>query len=346
MNAIRLVSCRIAAMVVLLVTAVCLSAAADPANYSDKDFGLRLASAFIRFTEVSSSGGATAANRWSSAINPASAGWTEVPSECGIVVAPYYSPIFFNADSVVHVVGESLSWDAGEWGTFQPALSQIRSNRQTNRQGLVFDYAVDTVRALWARRWGKLGFGATTSFSEAEVVHKMGPMRVSESHAENYRFRVGALYEPAEKWLAGAVLEYGFSPYRANATVVGPFGPINVKMTGTQEQGVFRPGISYEYSQYSTVFFDYQYGVFYSDRGTLNSHRFSTGIDHRLLEWLFVRGGASIDARGNVGATCGIGGYLSEWCSFDLGYRYDMLPELRPEFGRSHVLQSTFSVRF
>jgi len=330
----------------VLIVVASSSAFADPSDYSDKDFGLRLASAFIRFTEVSASGGETVANRGSSSINPAAAGWTELPGELGLILAVYYSPIFFDAGTDVHVIGESLTYETEDWGTFQPAVSQIRSNRKTNLQGLDFDYSVDTVRFLWAKRFGEVGIGTEFCFSEAEVDLDFGPVPVSESNAESYRFRLGGLYEPAEHWLAGLAIEYGFAPYRATAQVLGPFGPMEVRMTGTQEQFVLRPGLSYEYTQYSSVYCDYQYGVFFSDRGTLNSHRFSGGVDHRLLEWLFVRGAASVDVRGNVSGTCGLGAYLSEWFSVDLAYQYDRFPELRPEFGRSDLLQLVFGARF
>ena len=69
-------------------------------------------------------------------------------------------------------------------------------------------------------------------------------------------------------------------------------------------------------------------------------------MDHRLLEWLWVRASAFVDGRGNASGTCGLGAYLSRRCSLDLGCQYDPLPELQPEFGRSHVLQLDFSARF
>ena len=123
-------------------------------------------------------------------------------------------------------------------------------------------------------------------------------------------------------------------------------GPMPVKFDGTEQQYIFRPGLSYEYAPLSTVFVDYEYGNYMTMFDELIDHRFSTGIDHRLLEWLFVRGAVSFDSLGNVGGSGGLTIFPARWCSLDMGYLFDMFPELRPEFGRSHTFQITFSVRF
>ena len=315
-------------------------------DYSDKDFSLRLAPAFLRFTEVSAVGGETVANRFSSAINPASAGWLALPQKLGLVAAPYYSHVCLDSGTRLHIVGESLTWDTRKWGTIQPTLSQVRSNHDVHRLGLEFDYRVDTVQVQWAKRFGQWGLGAMFNFAEAEIVQKLGAVRMAEGHAESYRFRLGGLVEPADKWLLGLMVEYGLHPWRSSTRVLGAQGFTTVRMDGTQNQLLLRPGISYEYAKLSVVFLDYQYGSFFNQFGCLQHHRVSAGVDHRVLDWLFVRAGASFDARGNMGWTCGASVQLAEWCGIDFGYQYDVLPELRPEFGRSHTLQLTFSARF
>jgi len=345
MASTRSIWCSRGGMVLVSALLAVATAAQAGTDYSGKDFSVRFPSAFIRFTEVSAGGGGSSASRWSSAINPASAGWLNLPSKLGWVVAPYYSHIFFDAGTQIRVTGESVTWDTRKWGTFQPTMAQLRSNRATNRQGLLFDYSVDTFQLIWAKRFGKWAAGANFNFAQAEVVYKMGGFRVSETHAESYRFRFGGLYEPAEKWLIGLTAEYGFAPYRTTAWPQGPFGPA-VRMRGTQQQFIVRPGVSYEYAKYSTVFLDYQYGSFFGKRGSLDHNHFAVGVDHRLLQWLFLRAGATMDAKGNHGWNVGAGIYLSEWCGLDLGYLQHTLPELRPEFGRVHVIQITFSVRF
>jgi hypothetical protein len=291
----------------------------------------------------------------SSAINPAATDWLDVPGRKGITVAPYYSGICFEKGTWLGVYGESLTMDTHSIGTLQPAMAQIRSNRNTDRFGRVFDYRVDTMLLQWGKRFGSWGIGACFNFNEAEVVQKLGGLRISESNAESYRFRVGALWEPADKWLVGLVAEYGFAPYRAEATAVIPFfGVMQFKSEGTAHQFVLRPGISYEYAEHSTVFLDYQFGAFFTDEDRIprahtermNSHRFSAGVNHRLLDWLFIQGGASVDVRGNFGFTAGCNIFFSENISLSLGYQYHVLPELRPELGQAQVLQATLSFAF
>ena len=345
---------------IILAGIVCITSAAHAGSaYGDKHFAVRLAPAFIRFTEVSALGGETVANRFSSAINPASTAWTEIPGH-GVVVAPYYSRIHFQNGTNLDLYGESITYDTKKYGTFQPTLSQIRSNEETHRLGLDFDYNVDTFQLQWGKRFDNFAVGATFNFAEADIIQDglvlapvppigLVPTFVrSHGEAESYRFRLGGLYEPCEKWLIGAIVEYGFAPWRSRVmtTVLDP--PIMMKTheSGTQHQFLFRPGVSYEYAERSTVFLDYAFGSYVHQAGQLKSHRFSAGVDHQLLPFLFVRVAGSVDVRGNARITCGLTAFFAEWGSVELGYQYNMLPELRPEFGRAQAIQAALSLRF
>jgi hypothetical protein len=340
---------RRAAGLALVLLSIGPAAGAD-GDYSDMSFSVRMPAVFIRFTEVEAMGGQTAANRHSSAINPAAAAWTEAPSPLNLHTIPsaFFSHIDFDEGTRLHVTGEALTIGLGEWGVFQPAMAQIRSNRASMRSGAIFDYRVDTLRGVWAKRWGDLALGSEFSFSEAETKFDAFGMRVSESKAENYRLRLGGLYQPAEKWLVGLVSEYGFAPYRAeNFTFIPPFGPIvKTKFNDTPQQFVLRPSASYEYMPDCTTYLDYQYGAFFDKLDTLHSHRLNGGVQHRLYQWLYGRLGGGLDLRGNVSGTIGASVHFAEWGSFEVGYLYNMFPELRPEFGRSHTLQAVLSLRF
>jgi len=347
----------------VLLAAALLAAAPLPAragsDYSNHDFSVRFAAGFIRFTEVSTMGGESAANRYSSAINPAAAGWLSLPGKLGIVAAPYYSHICFGEGTDIRVSGEALVWDSRQWGTFRPVLAQIRSNDETLRNGMKFGYTTDTGELTWAKRFGNCAFGANFNFAEAETTMSgrfstMGlTTRVhTEGEAESYRFRFGGLWEPAEKWLIGSVFEYGFQPFRSRTVTrtAIPQPPMTLTSTmsdeGTQQQFIFRPAVSYEYAPMSCVYADYQYGAFFNKYDELHAHHFTVGVDHRLLECLMGRTSVTFDAKGNVGFAVGTTLFVSEWCSIDFAYQYDMLPELRPDFGRSHTLQGTIALRF
>lgn len=330
-------------------------------DYSDKEFSVRLPPAFIRFTEVSAVGGATVANRYSSAINPAATDWTHLPQK--FTIAPYYSAIMFREGTNLHLTGESLTWQTGHWGTFQPTLSQVRSNTARTKLSLTFDYSVDTAQVQWGKRWGTWGVGATFNVAKAKIVQKgtvpqfvpgvgLVPTYVrTEGNAESYRFRAGTLFEPCKNWLVGAIFEYGFQPFRSETRLTMPAGQAGLVTTtrkdgGTQHQFLLRPGVAWHIDELSSVWMDYAMGMYCGESDRLWDHCFSAGIDRRVLPWLVLRGSLSLDTRGNAGGGVGASVFLGRQCSLEVGYQYNMLPELQPELGRAHTLQCALSVRF
>jgi hypothetical protein len=345
----------LALLVLILFPSIVLYAS----DYSNNDFSVRLPPAFLRFTEVSTMGGETAANRFSSAVNPASLNWTTLPGKNGIVASPYYSFLNFQAGMNLNLFGESMTWDSQSWGVFQPTLSQIRTNNTTARDGLTFDYQVNVGQVQWGKRFGNYSLGADLNFARADISRKgtlmsqipglpmMIPVDVdTKTSANSYRGRIGGLYLPTEKLLLGMILEYGFQPYLTKTTTrtnlpLLPFPVLqNTETSGTQQHFILRPGLSYEYAKRSTLYLDYQMGIFKSDRDNMTDHRFNTGIEHNLFQWLFARLGTSFDLKGNFGISAGLGAYLAKWCSIQLAYQYNMLPEIEPEFGQAQTIQS------
>ena len=337
------------AVVLVAALLVSPSLAVAGSDYLDKDFSVRFAPAFMRFLEVSANGGETAANRYSSAINPAAAGWTTLPNKLGLVLAPYFSGVDFGAGATIHVFGESLTWDSKVAGVWQPSAAQIRSNKVADARGLIFDYKVDSYQLQWGKRWGDWALGASFNFAKADLNYWSDCLKVTDSDTKSYRFRVGGLYQPAEKWLLGLVLECGFQDFVSSNVVPMPFPmpPMTVCNNGRQHQYVVRPAVSFEYAELSSVFFDYQFAVFHNPgRGILHDHRWSGGIEHRLFDWLLLRALVIVDIRGNVGVGAGVTVFLSRHCALNFGYQYDMYPHIRQEFGRARTVQAVFSVNF
>ncbi len=349
-------------LLVLIIFPYIVLSAGDYSNY---DFSVRLPAASLQFTEISSLGGETVANRFSSAVNPASLDWTSLPSENGILVSPYYSFLNFQAGMQLNLFGESMTWDTRSWGVIQPTLSQVRTNNAIARDGLTFDYPVDVGQVQWGKRFGNYALGVDLNFAQATVKRngtllsqipgfpQMMPVNVAtETSADSYRVRIGGLYQPAEKWLLGMILEYGWQPYHSTTTAQISLpslpSPINqtIEANGNQQQYILRPGLSYEYAKGSTIFLDYQLGIFNSDQDNLVIHRFNAGIEHRLLEWLFVRFSPSIDLEENVGVSFGLSAFLSKWCCIQAAYQYNMLPEIEPEFGRAQTIQCVLAFWF
>jgi hypothetical protein len=352
-------------VLLLLVLIIFPSVVFSDSGYSNKDFSVRLPPAFVRFTEISVIGGETVANRFSSAVNPASLSWTTLPGNKGIVVSPYYSSLNFQEGLQLNLFGESMTWDTRSWGVIQPTLSQVRTNNVTARDGLTFDYQVDVGQVQWGKRFGNYAFGADLNFARADVRRKgtllsqipglpvMMPVDVdTETSADSYRGRIGGLYQPAEKWLTGMILEYGFQPYQTKTTTRMSLPPLpspviqTTEDKGNQHQYILRPGVSYEYAKGSTLFADYQLGIYHSDKDTLVNHRFTAGIEHHHLEWLFVRFSPSINWEGNVGLSVGLTAFLAKWCSIEAAYQYNMFPEIEPEFGRAQTIQTVLAFWF
>ncbi len=339
--------CRVGLIGVLVVLVIATGTSqAAAGDYDDKDLSLRLASGFIRFTEVSAFGGETAANRWSPAVNPASADWTALPGRSGVVLAPYYSHMSFDAGMKLNLYGEAGAWDTRRSGTFVPTLSQLRSNKVPDRDGLEFDYETDTFQLQWGKRHGGWALGATVNYNESEVTQRAGGLEVRHTEAETWRLRIGGLYEPCCKWLIGVVAEYGWSPYDFRAVVPTPGGLVPISGEDTLTQHILRAGVSYEYKPFSTTYFDYQFARFESDLGKIDTHRFQAGVQHNIAEFLWLRAGATTDQFGNVGVMAGLSVAWADWGQLHFGYQRGVLPELRPSFGESDIFQLTLSLNF
>lgn len=329
----------------LLVVVAAPVARAD-SDYEDENLGLRLASAFIRFTEVSAFGAETAANRWSPAVNPATADWTCIDRPVGVVLAGYWSRIDFDQGNTIDIFGETGLWDTRRAGTVHVTLSQLRSNEEPDRQGLVFDYETDTVLVQWAKRVRNWSAGLAFNYAKTTLEQSANGVRVNRNEAETYRIRAGGLWEPNCGWLVGLVAEYGWTPYDFEVLVPTPIGPQLVTDSDTQEQYLVRTAVSYEYSPLSVAFLDYQWSYFENERGDMTIYRFSGGVQQNVFRFLFVRAGLTTDQHGNLGAMAGIGAALGRTATIDFGYQYGMLPELEPEFGEAQTFQLAVSVRF
>ena len=300
---------------------ICVSAGVLPypgtvrAGDFDEAFSLRLPAALSRFSsygDVAAAGGASAGSKWLSSINPASTGWLEIPGRLGVSLSPQYSLICFAEGAKLHVATESLAWDSRQWGVFQPAVAQVRSNTSTTRQGLKFQYEMDYFQMQWGRRVGEdWAFGANVNVSTSET-----------------RF------------------DYAFCRSRTTLYDLSGMGLGDVKIRDTTHQFLLRPGASFEYKEDSAVYFDYQFGSFCNDEGDLRVHRFWAGVDHQLFGWLYVRAGASLDARGNPAWTAGVGVYPTDWFTVDVAYQDDMFPEVAREFGRSRLVTLSVGLRF
>lgn len=319
-------------------------------GFEDKDLSLRMPAAFSHFApyaDVAAVGGASAGSPWSTSINPASLAWQPSTLDLRLSPSAQYDRITFRNGTTLHVTSQSLSWDTGRFGVLQAALAQVRSAHASTRQGLGVDFDMDVAQAQWAKHltddWA---VGTAFSFTKSGLGFDLQHTSVSDSNGETYAFRYGVLNRMAKGLLGGVVFDYAFSRDRTTLFDFMGLGTGDIHMADTTHQFVLRPGISYAYMTDSTVYADYQFVSFSNDTGRLQASRFLVGVEQGLVKGVYVRGGVSLDQRGNASWTTGFGISPMNNVSIDVGYQDNMFPELAPEFGRSRTLALSVCVSF
>ncbi len=276
-------------------------------GFDDKDFSLRFPAALSRFSsyaDVAATGGASAGSKWQSSVNPAATGWQSIPGRYHISLNPQYSAIMFQEGTVLHVISESINKDFEKFGTFQASLAQVRSNDRVTRQGIKFSYDMDYMQAQWGKRFSDhFALGGNFNYSSSEVTNKLDTAKLADSTSDSYGFRVGTLYRMAEKLLGGVVVDYSWSPSKTTYYDLLGSGIGDVRVDDKTKQFTLRAGPSYEYRKDSAVNLDYQYISLKNDTGTMEVHRVFAGIDHRIVDALFLRAGVSLDNKGNTSWT-------------------------------------------
>jgi len=263
---------------------------------------------------------------------------------------PQYSAIMFREGTVLHVISESVTKEFDNFGILQFSLAQIRSNehdtlQETFSSKTKFSDKMDYAQLQWGKKFSDdFAIGANFNYSYSEITSKIDELKLYDSSSNSYGIRLGTLYRLAPNLLGGLVADYSWSP--SNTTIYyDTFIPgAGYTLTkDTTEQFTLRGGPSYEYRKDSTINLDYQYGTFRNDTGTLEVHRVFAGVDHRIVDALFVRAGIALDNHGNTSGTCGLGIYPLKTVSIDIGYQYNMFPEVQPDFGRAHTLTISLS---
>lgn len=336
----------------LIAAAVALLAlvpkAAFAGDYEDASFTLRFPAALSRFAtyaDVAAVGNASAASKWATSINPASIAWLPLKTPWHLSITPQFSAIPFDDGPTLYVAAESLTWQTRDWGAIQPTAAQVRSDSDDTRLGPEMSFDADIFQLQWAvkpnDRWA---FGVNVNYTDSELTFEQDGIDVADTDSTGWGVRLGALYQVTPKLRAGLVGEYAFSDNETDAIAVTPVGPVSVEVDDTTHQVLVRPGLAWEYATDSAVFFDYQFGWFEDDTGNLDVHRFHLGIDHQLAKGFFTRAGVLVDVEGKVAWAAGLGIYPSDWFTIDIGYQFDMFPEIGDELGDSQTFVISLSL--
>jgi hypothetical protein len=336
----------------MFVVVVCFLAAttvkAD--SFADKPFSLRFPAALSRFSpyaDVAGTGGASAASAWSSSVNPASGDWTKLEGQLHLAVSPQYSAIVFDAGTVLQSGTMNLTWNAGDWGTFQLTATSAWSNDSATHQGVNFQYDMQYGLLQWGKRMNdQWAIGAAFSGAMNQTTFTQGPITLADSDGQSYDVRAGLIYSPDKRLRFGVVADYGWMPSNTSGLALTDFGLMPFEISDTTRQMLLRVGAAWEYAEQSTIYLDYQYGRFCDGGGNLEVHRLYGGADQRVFKWLFVRGGVAADNSGNFAGTTGLGVYPTDNVFIDIAYQYDMFPELTTDFGRSNTFTICLSILF
>ena len=310
-------------------------------SINDKDFSLRFPASLNRFSsyaDVAAAGGASAGSKWQTSVNPASSAWQSISGTYHLSLNPQYSAIVFNEGTVLHVISETATKDFQKIVTFELAGAHVRSNNSATRQGLNLSYEMDYLQVQWGKRFSDyFALGGNFNYASSEVVNSIDRAKFADSRSDTYGFRLGGLCRMAENLLGGLVVDYSWSPSKTTYYDVFGTGTGDMEIRDRTRQLTLRLGPSYEYRKDSTVNLDYQFSSIKNDTGTLEVHRLFAGIDHRIADALFVRGGLALDNYGNTSWTGGFGIYPLKNFSIDIGYQYNMFPEVHAEFGMAHT---------
>ena len=342
---------KFSVMVMAIAIGLGIPSKSHAGDYKDKDFSLRFPAGMTRFAtygDVAGVGGASAGSRWSSSINPAATAWLDVEGKLQACASTQFSKVWFDAGLEIDVLAESITVDADEAGTFMGAAGQIRSNHAKMRSGYDFYWAADLWQIQWAKKLSdNFAMGFAFNHTKSIARNKLGSVPIAKSNSDSYVVRAGSLYKVTENWLAGVVLDYGWSRDRTLWYAIPEWGISESHTRDKTRQFLVRPGVSWEYMKDGTVYLDYQFGTFWNNTGTLNIHRIYAGIEQGFIEWIFPRVGVVFDpAVGSCSWTCGLGLYPAKWLSIDIAYQYDMFPELSEDFGKSHTFNVSASLTF
>ena len=337
----------------LILAAVTTASGGRPLE--DYDFSLRFPAAVSRFAsyaDVAAEGGAQAASEFSSSTNPASAAWPKPATapKFRTAFSPQFTAIGFGSGNRLYVSTQALTIDAGKWGVFLPAVAQVTSNHEQQREGLGFRFDAQ----YYQLQWGKLitpkwTVGANVNVTSSSTRFDVAGTRVGRSRSDSYDLRLGLVHQVLPRLRVGVVIDYGIAPSRTTAVAFNPatFTLETQRTTDTSHQVLVRTGIVWRYADGCDLYVDYQGGVFTDATGTLQVHRFPIGIEHSLIkDILFLRAGTLIDTRGNIALTTGLGLSLGKRASLDVAYQYDTLPEIREEFGVAQNFVLSLAVGF
>jgi hypothetical protein len=330
----------------MMVLLACAPARADTeASFASIDFSLRFPAALAKFSsyaDVAAFGGASAASRYGSGVNPASSDWMPLPG-APFSVSPQVSRIRFDRGAALRIATLSGSASDRTYGTFQPSYANVTNDGSTSGDFLLTEG--NYVQLQWGKKLDeRLAIGINVNHANFATRAGFGGQVGADSSSRSSSVRGGVLWGVSNALLAGLVVDY--SAGNASTSLLDPACACFAHIDDTSHSATARLGMSYAYAPQSSLYADYLIGRYRNDAMSMVSRTAMAGAEHLVLPWLYVRAGLAYELRGAWGKTVGVGIMPSKTMSVDFALQRDMFPELRPEFGHATLANVSLSVAF
>lgn len=330
----------------LLMAMSCAPAHADAeSSMASIDFSLRFPAALAKFSsygDVAGFGGASAASRYGSGVNPASLDWMPPPG-VQAAISPQLSHVRFEHGTSLRIATVSGTASSSAYGTFQPSYARVTNNGGTSGDFLLTDGHVAQVQ--WGKKLGNgLAIGANLNRSEFNTRAGFDGLPVADDDSVSNSVRGGVLWAASPRLLAGLVLDV--SSGRSASILLDPACSCFGRFDARSRAASARLGMTYEYAPQSSIYADYLLGRYRNDATSMVSRTAMLGAEHLMLPGLYLRAGVAYELRGAWGRSVGIGFTPSKSLSIDFALQRAMFPELLPEFGRATLANLSMSIAF
>src|SRR5262245_29281307 len=185
-------------------------------DFEEFDFSLRFSAAISRFSpyaDVAGAGGASAASKFQSSINPAGLAWEALPGDARFTASPQFSTLRFSEGTALNVFVESLTAETGCCGRLLATVAQVRSHQAADRNGLDYGFDMDLGQFTWSRRFDpNWAVGAMFGYARSSTDFDAGPTPASHTRDETFSGRVGAHHLVSAGLHLGLVLDYAETP--------------------------------------------------------------------------------------------------------------------------------------
>lgn len=342
-------------------------------DFETEDFSLRFSAALSRlstFGDVSGQSGASAASVRSTSLNPAALAWRPLIDGEGhrlsLALSGQYNGLFFDRGAQIDAISQSMSFYPAENWALKLSATQLRSNEEPLRSGLVYEVDLNAWRLDIAHRFSRrFALGIQLAYSESETNATLGQFkRDSDRRSFAVRFgwqvsllpgtlaalRIDPKASPAtstpndNRLLAALVFDYVNQP-----TKLGTFTPFGSTVERREyQQFLVRGGLAWNYinapwggsetaRRSGFVRLDYQWGWFFSPASELQVHRLYLGGDYPITPFLHANAGVNLDARRNISWSAGLS-FLTHTVALEAAYQHDLLPEIGRDFGHADVV--------